>query len=202
MNKDLKSKSNSKTGKKLFLFVVLPLLIFQLSIPVILRFNDKILQEKGTVFRIKVKEVNIKYNDDAVTVDFYKVENKDNAMSKMDNLTYDMQERKGFYYNVIKDEYGKAVLVDTNLSRLNKTDYLQVTTGIKNSFGRPRFYIKGDQIKPIVVGTSNGIGYINIDAEVIVYKGAYIIKQIYINQTPYEEFVEDNYFELLDIEGL
>ncbi len=202
MNKNLNNSENQNVRKTSMYAFVLIILLFQLSIAFVLHVNDNSIQEYGKVFRIKVDSVVVDYTQNKATVDFHVKQSENLQMSTIDGQKQKINEMSGFYYNVVKDEYSKSILVETDLSKRRETEYLQVTTGIKNSFARPSFYIKGDKLKPINTGSHKEIGYITIEADVIVYKGAYIVKEIYINRTPYNEFIEDNYFDILDIEGL
>ncbi len=199
-----KSISNTDTNtrtKLIYVFVVL-VLIFQLSIPYFLHLNEKEILENGTVFKLKVDKLVVDFIDEKATLEFSTLQNQESKMGEINKLNYEINESQGFYYNVAQNEYKSAILVDTDLNRRKETAFLQTTTGIKNHFAKPDFYIKGDKLKTVYTGIANGLGYINIEADVVVYKGGYIVNQVYINRTPYEEFIEDNYFDLLDIEGL
>ncbi len=206
MNKKLNLRTLSKTEtpsqRKFKVYVIIFLiLIFQFGIVFVFNYNDKLIYEKGTLYKIKIDSAEVDYINDKITVEFNKLETKEQGIMELGELSYDINDMEGFYYNVTKDSHGLAYLVDTDLNKRKEKDFLQVTTGTKNYFERPDFYLKGDKLKPINTGTSNGLGYLNIEADVIVYKGAYIIQEIYINRIPYEKFIEDNYFDLLDVES-
>lgn len=204
MNKKLNFinlKMERKTFRKRAYYVAFTLIfIGQLSIAFILFQNDKAIQENGKLYRIKLDSLEVSFDDKKATVEFHKSQNITNETEKIGNLSYEINELEGFYYNVEKDKYNKAYLVDTDLNRRKEYDYLQEKKGVKNHFTVPEFYIEGDKLKTMKTGNFGRLGFLSLEADVLVYKGAYIIQEIYINRVPYEEYIDDNYFELLELE--
>ncbi len=200
--KNLKNTNKHEVKKVTTYTVFLLIFIMQIGIAVVLYKNDKVVQENGTIYRMKLDSVNVDFIENRATVEFYKSENRAKDFNQMDIFSYEINEITGLYYNVEKDKYNKAYLVDTDLNRRNENNFLQETTGVKNHFTKPEYYIEGDKLKTMETGNFGRLGYLNLEADVIVYNGAYIIQEIYINRVPYEEFIKDNYFELLDVDEI
>lgn len=177
--------------------VLIIIFIIQLLIPVLFFYNEKYIMAKGELKRFNIDSLDVNLKNQVVQVQIHTT-NTDKSINTAERfyeglnknkrlIAYEIYTYKGTDTSYLKVVDRKKIVDDNTLiSNLCRTDIKQM----------PDNYIKGDKIELISRGM-NIDKQIRIDAEIYCLNGAGIIKNIYINDIDYMEYINDNYYDLL-----
>lgn len=186
-------------NKKIYIFLVI-ILILQILLPIIFIKNEKNIIKNGNVSRFEVDFLEVDLQNQVVNIDLetIKGDKEENPRELYyDGLTKDKRtvaykvktyaKSKTSYLEIVDREW----LVDTNVlaSNMCKTNLEQL----------PDNYIRGDELVTIDTSVDKD-KHVHIEAEVYHLNGACIVKEIYINDENYMNYINENYYELLKIE--
>lgn len=159
--------------------------------------NEQNITKNGTSYRFNISEIKNDYENGLLYVVAETRPKGQTGITEGDGLTVKNRFNTSEIYEVLTKENGTSYLNPVLKVFIGDDDYLKDNTLIFETPEIPREFMTDDKIDTLYYGADNKMGYLQLEADILILNESYIVKEVYVNGEPYYEYVDENFYKLL-----